>query len=245
MAKKKPPEEPGIPEWVVTYGDMMSLLLCFFILLSAFSELKKPREYQKVIESIKEALGIDGGLGMIHTLQNPQNSMINHLTEHAKMAGDVAARSDVNEQSISGRDQTVRTIREGNRWAVGGPIPFAPASSELSRSAKEQLARIAEQIRGQTRKVEIKGHAWGLEDKASGLDYRDLAYQRARAVARYLEKECQVRPELLSIVSAGNSEPKSVDLSDPGAGADNRRVEVVISEVDLAEVHPDPEWQGN
>jgi len=58
---------PGVPEWVVTYGDMMSLLLCFFILLSAFSELKKPREYQRVIDSIKEALGLDGGQGLVRT----------------------------------------------------------------------------------------------------------------------------------------------------------------------------------
>ncbi len=36
MAKKKAANNPGIPEWVLTYGDLMSLLLCFFILLSAF-----------------------------------------------------------------------------------------------------------------------------------------------------------------------------------------------------------------
>ena len=38
MAKRrKKPEAPGVPEWVVTYGDMMTLLLCFFVLLQAFS----------------------------------------------------------------------------------------------------------------------------------------------------------------------------------------------------------------
>ncbi|MGI9443328.1 MAG: flagellar motor protein MotB [Rubripirellula sp.] len=31
------PEEMGIPEWVVTFGDMMSLLLTFFIMLVSLS----------------------------------------------------------------------------------------------------------------------------------------------------------------------------------------------------------------
>ena len=51
--KKKHKQEKGIPEWVVTFGDMMSLLLCFFILLQMFSEVKKDEEYQRVITAIK------------------------------------------------------------------------------------------------------------------------------------------------------------------------------------------------
>ncbi len=242
MAKRKPSEDAGIPEWVVTYGDMMSLLLCFFILLSAFSELKKPREYQKVIESIKESLGLDGGLGMINSFRNPSNSMINHLREQAKMAGDKPARSDVNEQSISGRDQTVETIREGGKWVMGGPVAFPAASLELSDTSKEQLRSLAEKIRGGDERLEIKGHAWGLEDKSGGDDYRELSFKRAASVATFLESECAIRSERISIVAAGNGEPLELDQT---GGSQNRRVEVVVTEVTLAETHPDPDWQGN
>jgi chemotaxis protein MotB len=35
------PDEISIPEWVVTFGDMMSLLLTFFILLVSISEIKE------------------------------------------------------------------------------------------------------------------------------------------------------------------------------------------------------------
>ena len=54
MAAKRQQQERGVPEWVVTFGDMMALLLCFFILLQMFSELKQDREYQRVITAIKE-----------------------------------------------------------------------------------------------------------------------------------------------------------------------------------------------
>lgn len=245
MAKKQEDTSGEIPEWVVTYGDMMSLLLCFFILLSAFSELKKPREYQRVIDSIKESMGLDGGLGLINLSRDPQNSMINHLKEHARLGGDKASRSDVNEQSIAGRDQTVQTIREGAQWALGGPVAFQPASVEIPESAKRELRDLAKKIKGGNERINITGHAWGLEDKGNGDDYRDLSYERAKAVAAYLETECDIRPERLAIVAAGNSEPLSVDRASPDAGAQNRRVEVVVTDITLAEVHPDPEWQGN
>ena len=62
--KKQKKPAPGVPEWVVTFGDMMSLLLCFFILLQMFSELKKDREYQRVVTAIKEAFGYSGSIGV-------------------------------------------------------------------------------------------------------------------------------------------------------------------------------------
>ncbi|HID23354.1 MAG TPA: hypothetical protein EYP14_13280, partial [Planctomycetaceae bacterium] len=36
----------GVPEWVVTYGDMMSLLLTFFIMLVSLSEVVADKRYR-------------------------------------------------------------------------------------------------------------------------------------------------------------------------------------------------------
>lgn len=245
MAKRKKQAGSAIPEWVVTYGDMMSLLLCFFILLSAFSELKKPREYQRVIDSIKEALGLDGGQGLVRTERDPTFSSNRILREFAKLDGPVMAESDVNEESTPGRDHRVQVLRNSDEWAVSGRIDFTPASTELSELAKDRLRDVADQIRGRTFKVDVRGHAWGLEDKSAGDSYRDISYKRARAAAAFLENECGVRPELLNVVAAGNGEPLSTDRLDQGAVAQNRRVEVIVTETTIAEVHRDPDWQGN
>ncbi|MEJ2284358.1 MAG: flagellar motor protein MotB, partial [Desulfobacterales bacterium] len=50
-------EEEGAPAWVVTFGDLMSLLLCFFVLLLSFSEMDRNR-YRVVSGSVKNAFGI-------------------------------------------------------------------------------------------------------------------------------------------------------------------------------------------
>ena len=44
----------GIPEWVVTFGDLMSLLLCFFVLLLSFSEMDVAK-FKQLSGSMKEA----------------------------------------------------------------------------------------------------------------------------------------------------------------------------------------------
>ena len=58
-------DPPGVPEWVVTYGDMMSLLLTFFIMLVSMSELKDEGKNRAALNSMKEVFGpMDGTSGV-------------------------------------------------------------------------------------------------------------------------------------------------------------------------------------
>ncbi len=60
-ARKPPPEEceceEGAPAWVVTFGDLMSLLLTFFVLLLSFSRMDSER-FKELSGSLKEAFGV-------------------------------------------------------------------------------------------------------------------------------------------------------------------------------------------
>src|SRR4051812_31722328 len=52
----------GAPEWVVTYGDMMSLLLTFFIMLVSTSELKKDdAKFRSMLNAIHQIFGPEWG----------------------------------------------------------------------------------------------------------------------------------------------------------------------------------------
>ena len=55
----EPEESIEIPEWVVTFGDMMSLLLTFFIMLVSMSEIKDEDRYQAMVESMVQRFGRD------------------------------------------------------------------------------------------------------------------------------------------------------------------------------------------
>ncbi|MDD3502101.1 MAG: flagellar motor protein MotB, partial [Candidatus Cloacimonetes bacterium] len=60
MAKnKKCPECPkvGAPEYMLTYGDMMTLLVTFFVLLISFSSIEQSK-FSMASTSLKVALGV-------------------------------------------------------------------------------------------------------------------------------------------------------------------------------------------
>lgn len=52
-----PPCEEGLPPWLATFADLMSLLMCFFVLLLSFAEIDAIR-FKKMAESMKDAFGV-------------------------------------------------------------------------------------------------------------------------------------------------------------------------------------------
>ena len=60
MSEEAPPEEEadaGAPAWVMTFADLMSLLMCFFVLLLAFSEMDV-QKFKQLSGSMKAAFGV-------------------------------------------------------------------------------------------------------------------------------------------------------------------------------------------
>lgn len=245
MAKKVEAPKAQVPEWVLTFGDLMSLLLCFFILLAAFSELKKPRDYQKVVESVREAFGVKGGLGVAEIRDSPNNAMVNYLEKRARRDDDKKSTDENIDPTVPGRQDNSAIVQEGARHAIGGSVLFEPGSYELTRQAMDMLRdEVAPRISGLNYICPIVGHAWGIEDKRAGLDYTELAFRRANAVKQHLVRECGVNPAILRVESADDAEPMVLT---PGPGQDagvNRRVQVYQSGRTLGQVHPDPNFTG-
>lgn len=51
------PDPPGMPAWVMTFADLMSLLMCFFVLLLSFSQMDLSK-FKKVAGSMENAFGV-------------------------------------------------------------------------------------------------------------------------------------------------------------------------------------------
>ena len=57
MADKCPPCEDGLPAYLATFADLMSLLMCFFVLLLSFATIDAVR-FKKMAESMEDAFGV-------------------------------------------------------------------------------------------------------------------------------------------------------------------------------------------
>jgi len=242
MAKRRPKKAAaGVPEWVVTYGDMMSLLLCFFILLAAFSELKRDHEYQRVITAVKEAFGYSGGVGVMPTDDPPLRSMIQLMEELAMKSQRETKVSESETRGISGKQTRVTKVQEGMMFTIGGHLTFSPGSAVLREEAKEELLRVAKLLKGRRNKIAVRGHSSSkvLPAGSEHRDLLDLSYYRAKVIADFLATEGQLDRSVLVVEARGDSEPLVHRQYNPEAQTLNRRVEIIMTEVMVEDFNTD------
>ncbi|MFQ5589946.1 MAG: flagellar motor protein MotB [Phycisphaerae bacterium] len=221
----------GAPEWLVTYGDAMTLLLCFFVIIVSMSEVKKDQRFQEVMESLRRAFGgYVGSVGSAPVINDQTNTLLAKLLQ-LEVPVLTDHKGDSDEEGIHGRKFRVTNVRDGLEIVVGGLITFQRFSATLQPEARELLARTAGLLRGYNTRILVRGHATRepLPEDALYEDARDLSYARARAVARALRQE-GVRPVRLVLVAAGNTEPLVRQAYTERRRALNRRVEIVVTE---------------
>ena len=233
--KKQPDAPEGAPEWMVTYGDAMTLLLCFFVILVSMSEVKKDERFQKVMESLRRAFGgYQGASGPVPIKNVPTNTLIARLLE-LEVPELTKKRGDSDEEGLHGKKFRVTNVRDGLEVVVGGLITFDRFQATLKPEGRELIARTAERLRGYNTKILVRGHATHepLPKDSVYVDARDLSYARARAVADELENN-GVRRVRLILTAAGDTEPLVRQAYTEERRALNRRVEILITE-DLIE----------
>ena len=231
MAKKSQKKEAGAPSWMVTYGDMVTLLLTFFVMLVSIANFEiVDDKFTAAVQSIREALGMSGQVGKRVDASIDFHSLINKLESIVppQMPRD---RGDSDEEGIYGEHFRIRNIRDGSEITLGGPLLFEPFSAELTDDGKKALEEIGAALRGHRNKIEIRGHAADtpLPDDWTVQDTWRLSYDRAAHVAEELVSRgvtaCAIR-----IMAVGAAEPLAPPVYDPQRRADNRRVEIVIRE---------------
>lgn len=228
MAMLEEEEQAGIPEWVVTFGDMMSLLLTFFIMLVSLSEIKQQETYQAMAESFRRRFGHETAmLSLIPGRGKPRNALLDKLAVLGR-----ARRRD----TLNGGDKVkapvgdyarVEMIRPGEATR-GGVVYFPEGGAELTEEHQRTLQATAQVIGGKPQKIEIRGHTSTrpLAPDAPYNDHWDLAYQRARRVMQFLVK-LGIDPKRLRISVAADNELVH-DGVDPQLQKMNSRVEVFM-----------------
>jgi chemotaxis protein MotB len=244
MAKTKCKCPAGVPEWVVTFGDMMSLLLTFFILIVAFSEMKKDQEYQRVVTAVKEAFGYSGGVGVLPVDDPPLKSMIESLEQISRAQMKEKQLSQTSAQGVKGRRPQVTRVNEGMMFTIGGALMFENGSATLLESAKPELFRVAKLLRGRLNKISIRGHATPkiLPPESPFSDLWDLSYARAKAVKDYLVDKGGIKEQVLVLEARADTEPLESRAYTPAEQAVNRRVEIILTEAMVDDFHPDPNY---
>lgn len=230
MIKKTQRQSGGSPDWMVTYGDMMSLLLCFFVILVSMSELKQDRRFKKVMESIRIAFGYEGGIGRVPTTQPPEVSMLDIL-QNITIPEKIEQDGDAEDPGIQGKRLLVTQVRDSYKISFGGKLKFERFSDRLVEGGEDILAAFADRIKGLTNIIEINGHTT-REPLSADCGFQDkdaLAFARARTARDVLVKN-GVDPRRIELVSVADRQPIYREAYSEDRRSKNRTVEIIVSE---------------
>lgn len=219
----------GSPAWMTTFGDMMTLLLVFFVLLYSFSSMDVEK-FQGFISALQSQLGILQGGKTI--TENPNID--------AGTLGDDYAQAPQNIQQIMreldnyiesnglGERVNVENKRKGLVISLTGEILYEQGRADIREQGIEVLAMISDILKGIPNDIMIEGHTDNLPIRTDEFPSNwELSTARAVNVIKFLIEERDFDPARLS--AAGYSEYRPVaDNNTAESRAENRRVEVVV-----------------
>ncbi len=216
--RERPPkgggdDGPDPDAWMITFSDLLTLLMTFFVLIFASQD--------PVDEKLREAFGQSTGVFGLFRL-----SLFQDIT--------VTPRQDVSQDrvqvfldEIGATDIDVKQEDQGLVITLPSDTFFPPGRAELNDRARKRIGDLAKYLRFTQHHIRLEGHTDNQETGAPGFtNPYDLSLARADAVLLQLQRN-QVTPARMSLTAYGPVRPRYTNLSRAGRSR-NRRVDIVI-----------------
>ena len=193
--------------WIFTYGDMVTLLLCFFVLLFSFCKLDVEK-FKSVAESFKPV---------------PAGSPF-FLDGRQEVMESIAATMQTTEIS---EEVFVTVDARGVVVSFSDTALFQPGSAALTKDARRTLTQFSQFLFGLPNDVIIEGHTDDHVIRTALYPSNwELSSARASTVARFFEVE-GIKGNRMQVVGFGPFRPRFRNINEEQRSL-NRRVDIII-----------------
>ncbi|ATX78567.1 chemotaxis protein MotB [Mariprofundus aestuarium] len=227
--EKKTPEKVDTEGWVMTFGDLISLMLTFFVLIVSMSTmdnltLKEISDQAAVGISVFDR-GSSTDLDITPIVDNNQEISMQEML--------LAARQKANRMLSNSEWKSkvnARVVKDKFMFSLPSSVLFSEGGANLKEQDIVILRRLARLLASTPGHIRVEGHT-SSDALPSGSTYPDawsLSLARAASVLHVLEAE-GVSHARLSLVGYGPSKPVSA-LNSVFSRAKNRRVDIVLYE---------------
>jgi chemotaxis protein MotB len=250
--KKKEKSQGGAPEWMITYSDMVTLVLVFFILLYSMSIIDVVK-FQQFLASFQGTGILNWQAEPFETPPEPQhNNVLDEKTiqdmlneddqtklEHDEDYSDImeenplvevynAVNSYIEEHNL-GDVVEVRFEVRGIALEIKDQILFDSAKADLKPGAKEVLEKLAPLLKDLPYMTSVEGHTDNRPINTPQFPSNwELSAARALSVVRFFIDELNLEPQRFAVVGLGEYHPV-VPNDGPDNWQLNRRVIIVIN----------------
>lgn len=236
IKKEEPPK--GAPLWMITYSDMITLVLCFFVLLYSYSSLDVLK-WKQVVASVKGSLGVmDGGRTIDEAELIDRGQPFNmgrgsaDVDEFEKYLQEMQEMANIKERLLDSLAEfnqrvVVEVEERGVVLRFQDSVLFDKGKAYLKPEAKIVLQNVGEILKSIDKHIRIEGHTDDLPINTPQFPSNwELSTTRATNVLRYL-LELGLEPKTLSAVGYGEYHPL-VPNENEESRQKNRRVDIVI-----------------
>jgi chemotaxis protein MotB len=224
-------ESAGMMRWLLTYADMITLLLALFIILFSISTINKVK-----LQRLVRDLG--GGFNSQDAINNPPNGMTTSATKDDLQAMQAQLQSYISSNNLQNKVQT-KITRDGKKrelviTLLSDKQLFESGKADLKPFTKTILDQVYKQLKGRANEVRVEGNTDNVP--ISNFQFPsnwELSAARATGVARYFVEDDGLAARRISALGYGEYRPKFPNDTDAHR-ASNRRVDVVILDTDAA-----------
>ncbi len=235
--EKKPQAAPAsVPSYIVTFSDMVTLLLTFFVLLLSMSTDSDPVKYKVGQQAFKRSLENFGLRGILYTLSSSKNFSQDMMTYPIDNKEDEQQLTPTNthEEQIRriftqiNQNMKVRPSQiKGKLLELLTPrITFNSSSSELTNEHENRLSEICTELTLTANDSSRTIYVVGLAPDQYGQDKWVIAAKRAKNAADFLESKL---PPGSKVYSWGTADPSEWITS---SGAKDVASDIIISVLD-------------
>lgn len=246
MARKKRSDEGGGYSWMDTYGDMVTLLLTFFVMLFALSSVNEEK-WEMLVESFSRSPaantpqivfmaeditktgdqampGIEGDQMLKDKGQQMTELPIdlNELYEYIKRY--IEANDMSGSVSAEKGPNSVYLRFDNNLFFDGDSATLRPESYEILKFMGEGFKNVEDKILF----IRINGHTAAIPNMPDyNVNDWNLSSNRANAVASYFENDSGIDVKKMMTSGYGKNQPLASNDTEEGR-AQNRRVDIMV-----------------
>ena len=232
--KKQFEDKENLERWLLTYADLITLLLAFFVVMYSMSRIDN-KKFGQVSDALNTIL--KGGTSVLRFKDEPPKEghgllklgnllMVQQkIDEKFKELG----KQDVLQTEITERGLVVHILESAL---------FDQGSAELKPRAMEVLDLVVQEMVGRPNHIRVEGHT--DDTPINTVVYPsnwELSSARATTVVRYFTENHAILSDHISALGYGEYRPVSPNNSIENR-AQNRRVDVVILTMDMTLTEP-------
>jgi chemotaxis protein MotB len=217
-------KEPNHERWLLTYADLITLLMIFFVILYSLSKVEQAK-FDSLSTSLRFVFGGGGSL-----IGQYQATGVIPMPLQSESGLEVAQEDYERYLAQTGQQEgtTANLEERGLVITIQDKLAFEPASAALTPRARAQLTVLAKILNSVNNYVRVEGFTDnGAISTAQFHSNWQLSAARASNIAEFLQREGGVQPQRLSAIGYGEFRPIASNKT-PAGQARNRRVEIIL-----------------